>query len=440
MHTPIQRRTFLRTSGVAIALPFLESMNRAIAAPDATTQSPKRMVCMGVPFGFDPPMFVPTTTGSDYPVPPHLHALAEWRNDFTVISGLSHPNTGGGGHKAEAVMLTGAPYPDYSYNLKNTISVDQAFAAHVRGQTRYSSFVLTTYNGTLSSTSNGVAIPAVDRPSHIFKQLFLATTPQQAEEELRRIDEGRSMLDVVSDQAKRLNARISQSDRARVDEYFSSVRDVEKQLQMAREWVNRPKPDPMGNPPADISDNSLQQKKLELMVDLIHLALVTDSTRAVTIKTFGMHHDLSHHGKESKKLADCQAVEKQLLQAYGSLLRKLKTAQEGGRSLLDSTMVLMTSNLRDGNTHWTHDLPVLLAGGGFRHGQHLAFNQPYVQDLVAAEQQSKPSNPLKKTAPQMGVNQTPLCNLFTSMLQQSGVEISRFSSASGTLSGLEATT
>ncbi len=437
MHTPLKRRTFLRTSGVAIALPFLESMNRAVAAPASTNQPPKRMVCIGVPFGFDPPMFVPKRTGRDYQLPSYLRHLADFRDDFSIISGLSHPNTGGGGHKAEAVILTGAPYPDYSHNLKNTISVDQRFAAHVRGQARYSSFVLSTYYGTLSCTSNGVAIPSINRPSDIFKKLFLATTPQQAEEELRRIDEGRSMLDVVNAQAKRLNARISQSDRARVDEYFASVRDVEKQLQMAREWVNRPKPQPIGKAPMDIHNNALQKKKLDLMFEMIYLALVTDSTRAATIKTFGMHHDLSHHGKEPGKRSDCQKVEVELLQAYGALLKRLKSTSEGEQSLLANTMVLMTSNLRDGNTHWTHDLPVLFAGGGFRHGQHLAFNQPFVQGLANADDASLKQNKQKKVAPQMGVNQTPLCNLFTSMLQQAGVETNRFSSGSGTLSGLE---
>ena len=150
-----------------------------------------------------------------------------------------------------------------------------------------------------------------------------------------------------------------------------------------------------------------------------------------------MHHDRSHHGKEPKTLGDCQKVELELLRAYGGLLQKLKTAQEGDQSLLDNTMVLMTSNLRDGNTHWTHDLPVLLAGGGFRHGQHLAFNQPYVQSLSPTEDESVKAKQQKKTAPQMGVNQTPLCNLFTSMLQQAGVETSRFSSGSGTLTGLQ---
>jgi hypothetical protein len=438
MHIPIPRRQLLRASGVALSLPFLEAMSRAGGPGAAPAAPPKRMVFIGVPFGFDPPMFVPKTSGADYELPSHLQDIAEWRGDFTVISGLSHPNTGAGGHKAEAVMLTGAPYPDYSHNLKNTVSVDQAFADHVRGQTRYGSFVLSTYGGTLSYTGNGVAIPAIDRPSEIFKKLFLATTPDQANEELRRIDEGRSMLDAVGDQARRLSARIGASDRARVDEYFASVRDVEKRLQMAREWVNRPKPQAMDKPPVDIGDNALQQKKLELMIDMTHLALVTDSTRAVTIRTFGMHHDLSHHGKEPKKLAECQAVEKQLIRSYGAILGKLKSVSEGDQTLLDSTMVLMTSNLRDGNTHWTHDLPVLLAGGGFHHGRHLAFNQPYVQELSAAETDPKSSAAPKKTVPSMGVNQTPMCNLFTSMLRQAGMETARFSSATGPLDGLDA--
>lgn len=434
MPAKIHRRTLLRSAGVALALPWLESLARGAAAAAAP---PRRMVFIGIPFGFDPPMFVPRTAGPDYELPPHLAPLADFRADLTVISGLSHPNTGGGGHKAEAVVLTGAPYPDYSHNLRNTVSVDQAFAEHVRGQTRFGSLVLSTYGGTLSYTSNGVPIPAVDRPSEIFRQLFLATTPEQAREELRRIDEGRSMLDAVGEQARRLTARVSTADRARVEEYFASVRDVERRLQMAREWVDRPKPPAVGKPPTDIADNALQQKKLDLMIDMTHLALVTDSTRAVTIRTFGMHHDLSHHGKEPKKLADCQAVEAQLIRSYGSLLAKLKGSAEGDRTLLDGTMVLMTSNLRDGNTHWTHDLPVLLAGGGFRHGRHLAFNRPYVEQLAAAAAADPAAETARKTVPQMGVNQAPLCNVYTSMLRQAGMEIDRFSSATGPLDGLE---
>lgn len=435
---PLARRTFLKSAGIAIGLPFLDAMipSRIIGAEPS--QPPRRMVCIGVPFGFDPAAFIPVTSGRDYALPSHLTHLANFRNDFTVISGLSHPNTGGGGHKAEAVMLTGAPYPDYSHNLKNTISVDQAFAAQFRGETRYESFVLSTQGQSLSVTANGVSIPAIDRPSEVFKKLFLAATPAEMDAEMRRIDEGRSMLDFVSERAKNLNSQIGSADRQRVDEYFESVRDVERQLKMAREWVRRPKPVAIGGEPRDISDNQQQKAKFQLMIDMIHLALVTDSTRSISLMTFGMHHDLSHHGKEPTKLAACRQVEVELVQAFGGLLGKLKNAKEGTATLLDSTMVLMTSNLRDGNTHWTYNLPTILAGGGFKHGQHLAFNKPYLDEVkqeLAAEQGAK-FNPEKKI-PLMGQDQQPLCNLYTSMLKKGGVNVERFSSATGTLAMLE---
>ncbi len=434
MYQSLDRRTFLRSAGIALALPLLESMGAGVSTVSAgeNAPSPRRLVAIGTPFGFDPSAFVPTKTGRNYELPAHLQHIKEFKDDFTIVSGLNHPNTGGGGHKAEAVMLTGAPYPDYSYNLRNTISIDQEFATHFRGQTRYDSLVLTTYNGSLSCTSNGVSIPASNRPSEIFARLFLTGTPQQAAEELHKIGEGRSMLDFVGDRAKRLTQKVCASDRARLDEYFESVRAVEKQLQMASEWVNRPKPKAPGAPPQDITAPGEQPKKLQLMFDMIHLALVTDSTRAITIKTFGDHHDLSHHGKEAKKRADCQQVETELMKAYGSLLTKLKASQENGGNLLDRTMVLMTSNLRDGNTHWTHNLPVLLAGGGFRHGQHLTFNQVYVDSLASAVEDKKDAK-----VPALDANQTPLCNLFVSMLQRAGVDTGKFSSSSGRLAGLE---
>jgi hypothetical protein len=430
---PLSRRHFLRNSGIALGLPMLESMLPSRLYAAATTP-PRRMVCIGVPFGFDPTAFVPVTAGRDYTLPEHFAHLAAYRNDFTVITGLSHPNTGGGGHKAEAVMLTGAPYPDYSHNLKNTISVDQAFAAKYRGETRYESLVLSTQGQSLSVTSNGVSIPAIDQPSAVFKKLFLAATPAEMDAEMRRIDEGRSMLDFVGDRAKRLNSQISNADRQRVEEYFESVRDVERQLQMTREWVNRPKPKAVGSEPKDIGDRQQQKAKFQLMIDMIHLALVTDSTRAVSIMTFGMHHDLSHHGKEPKKLAACRQVEVELMQAFAGLLGKLKSAQEGGSTLLDSTMVMMTSNLRDGNTHWTYNLPAILAGGGFKHGQHLAFNQPYLDDVKNEIEGKKVST--DKKIPLMGKDQQPLCNLYTSMLQKGGIKTERFSTATGPLEGL----
>lgn len=434
MFNPIARRTFLRTAGVCLALPFLESMMRPVRAGEEKKAAPRRMVAIGTPFGFDPQCFVPTKTGKDFALPSHLEHLKDLRADFSIITGLNHPNTGGGGHKAEAVMLTGAPYPDYSHNLHNTISIDQEFATHFRGQTRYDSLVLTTYNGTLSYTSNGVAIPAENRPSLIFSKLFLSSTPQQASEELRCIGEGRSMLDFVGSQVARLSKKISVNDRARLDEYFESVRSVEKQLQMSSEWVNRPKPKAPCPPPQDINTPGQQAAKLQLMFDMIHLALVTDSTRAITIKTFGDHHDLSHHGKEVKKLSQCRDVEVELMKGYASLITKLKASKEGeGGALLDSTMVLMTSNLMDGNSHSTYNLPVLLAGGGFRHGQHLAFNQPFIERMAKEVDGTGEKLPIPTT----GAIPTPLCNLYVSMLQRAGIEANTFGSGATRLTGLE---
>ena len=434
---PLPRRLLLKHAGIAIGLPMLDGMRPSACGAASTAAPPRRMVCIGVPFGFDPTAFVPVTAGRAYELPSHLAHLAAHRDHFTVISGLSHPNTGGGGHKAEAVMLTGAPYPDYSHNLKNTISVDQAFASGFRGETRYESFTLTTQGPSLSVTANGVSIPAISQPSAVFKKLFLVANPAEMEAEVRRIDEGRSMLDFVGESAASLSRRIGAHDRQRVEEYLESVRDVERQLAMAREWVNRPKPEAIGAEPRDIGDAQQQKARFQLMIDMIHLALVTDSTRAVSLMTFGMHHDLSHHGKEPKKLEACRAVEVELIQAFGGLLDKLAGAREGETSLLDSTMVLMTSNLRDGNTHWTYNLPVILAGGGFRHGQHLAFNRPYLEEVkqeLAAAPGDKPA--AGKQIPLMGQNQQPLCNLFTSMLQRGGVAVDRFGSATGPLDGL----
>ena len=437
MHTPICRRTLLRSSGVAIALPLLESMGRvtaAVAAEGSPAAPPIRMVLVGTPFGFDPQAFVPRTTGRDYELPSHLKLLASHRNQFTVITGLLHPNTVSTGHQAEKVLFTGAPQPQLP-TFRNTISLDQEFAAHVRGQTRFDSFVLGTGHMPLSFTRNGVPLPTDHSPSRLFAQMFLAGKPEEAAVEIERIARGRSLLDVVGEQAKALSRRVSKADTARIDEYFMAVRDVEKQLELSAEWVHRPKPPAPGSPPQDVNEPGKQPVRLSLLYDMVHLAIVTDSTRAFTINTFTEHHDLSHHGYEASKREGCQKVETDLLKTHDAFLTKLATTKEAdGRPLLDSTMVLLSSNLRDGNSHWTHDLPALLAGGGFRHGQHLAFNPAYVDQVAAAME----DDAHKKGGTGNGaVKSAPLCNLFVSILQRAGIETDQFSSATGPLAGLE---
>ena len=429
MLRPIDRRAFIRGAGVALALPWLDSMDNVHAGKPM--RHPHRFVAIGTPFGFDPPALIPTTPGRDYAITPHLQTIESFRNDFTVISGLSHPNTASASHTSEPVLLTGAPYPG-SPTFRNSISVDQVVAEHFRGQTRFDSLSLSTVHGSLSFTRTGVELPAATSPSAVFAQLFLDNKPGQAEAELRRIDEGRSTLDAVGAQARRLRGRVGTADRHRLDEYFEAVRDVERQMEMAQEWVHRPKPKVSATAPSDINTPGQQAARLKLMFDVIHLALVTDSTRSITIKTFGEHHDQSHHGKEPMKLEECRRTETDLMRAYGGLLAKLKESKEEGTNLLDRTAVFLGSNLRDGNTHWTDNLPVVLAGGGFRHGQHLAFSPVFLADLSAKEHGS--ATPTLKT--NSSDRPPPLCNVYLSILQRMGIATDSFGSSSSTLTGL----
>ena len=384
MSIPLTRRFFLKAAGVSLALPSLEAF-----ADKSATEQRLRMVAVGIPFGFDPINFIPTTAGKDYTATKQLKYLDHLRNDYSIISGLSHPNTGAGNHKAEAVMLTGAPYPNYSYNLKNTISVDQAFATHFRGKTRIESLVL---GGSISYTSNGVAIPAIKDATKVYEMLFTESSDKQKKEKIARIKRGQSMLDLVTEQTKKMNKRISTDDRVKVDQYFTALRDVERQLEMSLEWVDKPKPKKIGKAPKAIPGKDNHQQKLGLLFDMAHLALTTDSTRSITIRTYGHRHDLSHHGKEKTKRGEFIKMNGELLQETAKFLGKMKSTQDGKESLLDQTMFVLTSNLRDGNTHWTSDLPVILAGGGFNHGQHLNFNPQYLESLKAeiqAEIQAK---------------------------------------------------
>lgn len=439
MHHPINRRTFLRASGISLGLPFLESMNR-VAAAGPGVAPPKRLLVIGTPFGFDPPSFVPTATGRDYQVTPYLQHLAAHRDDFTLITGTSHPETGSA-HQSEVVMLSGAPYPDSSFNLRNTISIDQEFAAHFRGQTRYRSLVLSTGGHSpvpgISITANGVPIPPEKSPAKVFADLFLGGSSADKARELHRIREGRSLLDFVSERAQRLSRHVSHEDRERLDEYFTSVRDVEKQLQLSREWAERPKPPAPGKPPQDITGPGQQGDKLKLMLDMIRLALVTDSTRSICLRTFGDHHSLTHHGQEIEKLSELRKVEIDLLQRFSGLLDQLKTSRESsGQSLLENTTVLLTSNMRDGNSHKCWDAPAILAGGKFRHGSHITFHPEWLEQLARSESQAATSQATIRR-PVMGVNQAPMCNLFLSILQQAGIEKDRFGSSAGTLTGLD---
>lgn len=414
------RRRFLRAAGVSLALPGLDAFAPARAA-DAEP-APRRLVCICAPLGLHPAYFFPETAGRDYSPTPYLELLQEYREDFTVVSGLSHAGTNPGfAHQATASFLTGAQGAGRP-GFRNTISLDQFAAEHIGHHTRYSSLVLSGEGLGLSWTRTGAIIPADNSPSKVFARLFLEGRPEEQREQLRRLEEGRSILDDVREQAAGLRAGLGADDRDKLDEYLSSVRSLEQRMHRDEEWINRPKPRVDVEPPQDIANAADLIGRTRLLFDLTHLALQTDSTRLVTIMLAGStyappipgvslgHHDLSHHGKDPGKLAQLKIVELETLKTLRDLLAKLRQSREGADSLLDRTTVFFGSNLGDGSSHSVKNLPVLVCGGGFRHGQHLAFG---------------PEEPL------------PLANLFVSLLQRLSIPVDSFGGGTSTLTGLE---
>lgn len=413
----ISRRRFLKTAGVTLALPLLEAHQPVVCGATAASV-PRRLVAICYPIGLYAPNFFPEQTGRDYLLSPYLKVVEEFRPHFTVFSGLSHPRIART-HTADVTFLTGAPF-ELADGFRNGVSLDQVAAAHVGSETRFP--VLTLGPTSLSFTPTGVKLPTSDRPSEVFARLFLGGNARQSQAQIQKLREGRSILDVVGEQARDLQRDLPASDRTRVEDYFSAVRELEKRMARAEEWEKKPKPKVDVPPPRDVNPNADPFAHLRLMVDLIHLALQTDSTRVVALHAglFTSHpvieketldyHNLSHHGKDPEKIKKLSAIETELMQVFRGLLAKLRETKEADDSLLDRTMVLLGSNLGNANSHDTTNLPILLAGGGFKHGEHLAFSP---------------------------TNNTPLCNLYVSMLQRLGMEVSSFGSGKSALKGLE---
>jgi hypothetical protein len=409
------RRHFLRAAGVSLALPLLEAHAVAAAKP------PRRMVCICTPLGLHPEFFFPEKAGKDYGSTPYLDLFQDLREDFTVVSGLAHPEVGSS-HDSIFSLLTAAPHPEQRAGFKNSISLDQFAAEKIGGETRFPSLTLSCEGFSLSWTRSGAIVPSDIWPANVFARLFLEGKPDEVEAQARQLRDGRSILDAVGEQSKSLKSNLGAADRDKLDEYFTSVRELEQRLARAEEWSKKPKPKVSVKPPQNNNVPGDVVGKSRLMFDLIHLALQTDSTRIVTLMLLGTslvppvlgvslgHHDLSHHGKDPNKIKQLAMVETEMLKTFREFLTKLKESKEEGETLLDRTSVFFSSNLGNASNHSTKNLPVILAGGGFRHGRHLAFDAK---------------------------DHPPLSNLYVSMLQRMGIEADRFGSSTGTLTGLE---
>ncbi|MBI3878919.1 MAG: DUF1552 domain-containing protein [Verrucomicrobia bacterium] len=416
----VSRRTFLQAVGVNLALPLLESTGLR-GAPAGLANAPRRLVAMNFALGLHGPNFFPEQAGAGYAPSPYLAALGkELRDRLTVISGTSHPDVTLG-HASDSTFLTAARFPG-APTFRNSISLDQYLVEKLKPDTRFPSMSFGTRGGTISFSRSGVVVPPDTRPSAIFTKMFVNGTKSEVSAQVRRLEDGRSVLDAVLSPAKQLQARVSAPDRERLDQYFSAVRDLEQRMVGNQEWATKPKPVVAYKAPKDVSDPNDDLARLKLMMDLIYLAVQTDSTRFLTLYVGGSnavqpipgvnieYHSLSHHGQDPEKLSQLKIIQTRQMEAVGGLLKKLNETKEGGHSLLDHTSLLFGSAMGNASSHNCKNLPIVLAGGRFKHGQHLAF--------------SKDEN-------------TPLCRVYVSMLQSLGVETDQFATGKGTLPGLE---
>lgn len=414
------RRAFLKAAGISIALPALESMGAA-----SSPKPGKRMVFVSTGLGMNPASFFPKETGADFTPSPVLKSMTKHRGDFTVFSHMDHPNifTKHGGIKS---LLNGV----LNKNAKpgQNVSIDQVAASHLGYTTRFPSLHISLGGAESASYSpSGILMRQETSPESLFKKLFVADSAAARKERGLKLEEQGSVLDLVRSQARRLERGVSRADKEKLDEYLTAIREAEERLQGMRRWQNVRKPEVTKDQydPTARGHGSMDYGFLSpMMFDLLGLALQSDSSRILTAN-FSMHnrvielegvskgyHTLSHHGNRESHLRELRIIESFYIEQLSRFIGKLKSYNTDRGSLFDDTMVFFGSGLSDATRHSNRDLPVILAGGGLKHRGH--------HDAIQRHSE----------------RQTPLNNLYTTMLQHFGLEIESFNGATGDLNHL----
>ena len=425
MKPSLERRRFLRSGGVLMALPMLEAAPKTARATPSNTSAKsgsakvKRFVCLSNNYGVYQKAFFPTADqpGSNYQLPETLTALSKHRKDFTVFSNLDHGFTGG--HQGVPVLLSGVrPVLAHNYTEGN-ISLDQKLAEHHGAATRFPSLTLgCRERNLLSFTRTGVQVPSIDLRA-AYRKMFYEDSAEAKIGQKKQFERHSSILDVVWEQAKAMDGKVSQNDRRKLAEYFDSVRTLEQKITQQEPWLQRPKPKTDTKEP---NPGNGTEEQLKAMIEIIALALQTDSTRAITMTSgfvngdFGLsggYHGFSHHGERDEPVAALKKIEGFQISMMSYLIDLLKAQQDmiNGGTLFDHTAILFGCGMASG-THSTTNLPLVLAGGGFKHGEH-------------------------KVYPDANHERVPAANLLLSILQNSGLDLERFGSSSGSLNGLE---
>lgn len=418
MNRPMNRRTVLRGAGVCLALPLMESLLPRSAAAVEEASRTQRLVTIAEPFGVVQERFFPKATGMDYEMSPTLKPMERVKSDFTVFSNLDHGVRGG--HQANHALWSGIKNTDRAAYPDGNITVDQRAAELVGHNTRYPSLVFWTEKS--SYTRTGVAVPAIQTPSEAFNLMFVDDTAEKRKFDRETVNASGSILDTVLSSAKTFKKRLGSTDQEKLEEYFTSIRETEKKLELAEGWIDQPKPEINDPKLKKIGSGSRDEKTggnlLGVWLDLAFLGLQTDSSRVLSMAinncNWGLDgvvdsfHTLSHHGQLEEKLRQLDIVETFMMEQLAVFIERLKgTKQPDGSSMLDSTQVLFGSGLGSGSLHSNTNLPIILAGGRWKHGQHID-----------------------------GQQKQPLCNVFLSVLQQMGAEQDYFNRSNSTFTAL----
>jgi hypothetical protein len=390
--------------------------NSAVQTAKGAGAGARRFVAIGNLLGYQVKRLFPETTGSAYEQTPLLAPLWDVRKHLTVYRGLDHGIKGG--HFAVHSFLSGVLNSEAQARPLGNVTIDQFMADEIGYQTRFPSLTVGSEGGIhggcqIAWTKSGVRVPPITGPAELFDRLFVGDSPERLE---RRTQENRlqaSILDSGLADANLLAKRVSREDKDKLDEYFTSIRDVEKRLELRQRWARLPKPPA----PFERPENKNRVADLPLLYELIALALQTDSTRIATLEIGGdflpqdlgidkSYHGLSHHGNDEAAIKHLLTLETYQIDQFGKFLARLAKIEDGERTLLDSTAVLFGSGIGDANTHKNSDLPILLAGGGYRHGEF-------------------------RKIPAAGPNKVPLCNLYVDLVQRMGVHAEVFGNSTG---------
>lgn len=433
----IDRRTVLKGAGVSMALPLLDTMVSATEGSPASP--PKRMCCVMFPYGVALPKddsperewgWFPQGEGKDYKLTNVLKPLEPLMDDVSIFGGLSHPNCRAmNGHDTGDTFLTANNLEAGSY--RNTVSLDQFAAQHIGEHTRLASLTVSSDGGigprtrstTLSYTPKGQPIPALSAPKQIFQRLFGQDNASQSDR--RKLQNSASILDLVKDQSRSLQSKLGTPDRRKLDEFETSVREVEQRVERSQRWLSIPLPDVDPESITLDADPDGPKDYIRAIYDLIYLAFQTDVTRIATYqigsygptiaRTFpaciglpGNWHGLAHGAGKKGGPEKLGRFDQFLAENLARFILRLKDTAEGDSNMLDQTLVLYGSS--NSRTHQNRNYPLLLAGGsglGLKHNQYLKFDE-----------------------------KTPMSNLFLSMLQGLGIETGQFADSTGTLTGI----